>query len=101
MELSIKDRIVLLNILPKEGNLTTIRQLRELREALSFSDDEAASLEMHEDEGRIFWNGEVTKDVTIGARMMTLIADEFDALDKGGRFKDEMLDTYEKFGAVE
>ncbi len=97
MELSVKDRIVLLSVLPREGNLTTIRQLRELREALSFTDEEHECYGMREIEDRIFWDSEGTKDVPISPRMLTLIADEFRRLDERGKFRDEMLDTYEKF----
>lgn len=40
MELTILERIKLLEVLPKEGDLLTLKILRKLRESLSFSEDE-------------------------------------------------------------
>ena len=42
--LSVKGRLMLLGILPAEGDLTTIRIVRELREGLSFSETEHKQL---------------------------------------------------------
>lgn len=100
MKFNVKDRIVLLNVLPAEGQLTTIRLLRELREALSFTEVEHVEYKMREDEGRIFWDSDGEKDVPVGPKALAIILDAFDALDKSGKFKDEMLDTYEKFQEV-
>jgi len=56
-QLGVKDRLVLLGVLPPEGNLATIRIVREMREALSFSEAEHADLQMEEVEGGgIKWN---------------------------------------------
>lgn len=44
MELGIFDRLILLNILPKEGDFTTIKIIRKLREELSFSEEEHNAL---------------------------------------------------------
>ncbi len=40
MKLTVLERLLLLNLLPEAGNLTTIRIVRELRESLSFTEDE-------------------------------------------------------------
>jgi len=103
VELTVTDRIVLLNVLPQEANLTTIRIMRELRDELSFSEDEQAELEMREDDGRIFWNAETehVKDVAIGTRARAAIITAFEELDRSGKFKDAMLDTYAKFEEAE
>jgi hypothetical protein len=101
MELNVKDRIVLLNVLPREGSLTTIRLLRELREELSFSEDEHTAVELHDEDGRVQWVGDIVKDVAVGPRALAIIIAEFDAMDANGTFKDEMLDTYEKFQVTE
>ena len=36
LKLSVYERLVLLNILPKEGNFITLKIIRQLREDLSF-----------------------------------------------------------------
>jgi len=40
MKLSVLERLKLLEVLPREGNITTIKICRELREALTFKEDE-------------------------------------------------------------
>ena len=37
MKLTVKERIVLLAILPKEGDFKTLKQLRQARESLAFN----------------------------------------------------------------
>ncbi len=46
MNLTIKDRFLLLSILPHEGDISTIRIVRDLRAALSFSEEEHARLKV-------------------------------------------------------
>ena len=51
--LSVKDRLMLLGILPAESNLTTIRIVRELREGLSFSEGEHKDLQMVQKDSQV------------------------------------------------
>jgi len=44
MQLGVFDRVILLNILPKEGDFTTLKIVRKLREDLSFDDPENSAL---------------------------------------------------------
>lgn len=40
MKLTVPERLVLVNILPPEGDYTTLKLVRKLRESLSFSEEE-------------------------------------------------------------
>jgi len=44
MKLSVFERMILLNTLPAEGDLTTLKIVRGLRESLSFTEEEHAAL---------------------------------------------------------
>lgn len=44
MEFDVTDRLMLLDILPREGDYTTLKIVRELRDELSFSEDEHQAL---------------------------------------------------------
>jgi hypothetical protein len=46
--LTVSERIILLNLLPPEGNVLTLRIVRKLREALSFSEEEVERLHFRE-----------------------------------------------------
>ena len=99
MNLSVLERLHLLNLLPAKGDITIIRIMRVLREALSFSEDEHKELNFKSDEGGIHWDPEVfiTKDVEIGEVATEAIVKEMDALDRGSAFPDELLDLYDRF----
>lgn len=77
MELTIFERLLLLRALPAEGNLITLRIVRDLRTNLSMTEEEIKVQEVHQDETTqlIRWKdpayvrmieiGEVSKDVIV------------------------------------
>lgn len=100
MKLTVLERLVLLNILPKEGDLTTIRIVRELREVLSFSEAEHASLAFKPDgDGNMRWNAEADRDedFIFQPRAYALIADTLEKLAKGEKMMEDYLSVYDKF----
>jgi len=46
MELKVAERLMLLNLLPKEGDLTTLRVVREAIHTIGLSDEELTALEI-------------------------------------------------------
>lgn len=60
MQLTISERLNLLGILPAQGNILTLKELRVLREALTPSEDErtALNIRLDEENGRIEWDDE-------------------------------------------
>ncbi len=75
MELNVFDRLILLNILPKEGDYTTLKIVRKMREDLSFTEDEHKSLDFKQDEGNIRWQSEADKPkiITFGEKATDII----------------------------
>ena len=99
MELTVIDRILLFSILPKEGDITTIRTIRKLREDLAFSDEEQATFELTTKDDRVTWNQQTatSKDVNIGAKAQTLIINALEQLSKDKKLTAEFIPLYEKF----
>lgn len=102
MELNVLDRMILLTVLPKEGDLTTLRILRDLTSALSFSEAELADLKITDTEKGTHWQTDAAKKlehvgVEIGPRAHALILEAFEALNKEKKMNLEFLPTYEKF----
>ena len=102
-KLGVKDRLVLLGILPPEGNLATIRIVRELREALSFSETEHADLQMVQEDGQIRWEEGAVPDrpIEIGAKGQEIVRDALAKLDKDEKLTADHLalcDTFEYEG---
>jgi hypothetical protein len=97
MELSVIDRLTLLNIIPKEGDYTTLKIVRKLQEELSFSEEEHKLLNFHQEEAALFWDEDIKKEVEIGEKATDVIVDAFKKLDKGKQLKMEQMELYERF----
>lgn len=121
MELSIKDRLIILNVLPGQGDITTLRVIMELRAALSFSEEEHAELKFsppcakcskgnweHRDvdhdfeptQGLLGWDHSkdgLVKDVPIGSKAHAIIGDAFQMLSSSGQLGMDQIDLYERF----
>ena len=106
MLLSVQDRLVLLSILPNEGDLTTIKIVRTLREELSFTEDEHKELEFKDNPdnpGFIIWNNEAeqNKEFDLKPVAISLIFEKLKELSKQKKLKDEHIALCEKFGITE
>lgn len=99
MELSVLDRIVLQNLLPKEGNFANLKLLRIARESLSFNEEENKALAFRQEAEKLFWNENTVepKEIAIGEVVTQLIAKELKRLDESNKLQQEHLSVYEKF----
>jgi predicted RNA-binding protein with PUA domain len=98
MELSVLERLILLNSLPAQGDITTIKIVRKLREDLSFSEEEHKALNLRLEGDRTVWNlGTVPKEVKIGEKGMSVIRKALMDLNANKQLHSDHLDVYEKF----
>jgi len=103
--LNLAARIHLLSILPQEGDVTTLRIVRELRESLSLTEDE------HKQFGvtTVEQNGQVTftwsnaaaaaapREFQFKAKAFAIIIETLKRLDREKRLRAETLALYEMF----
>jgi len=99
MKLSVLDRLIILNVLPKENDVTTLRIIRKLKEELSFTEQEYKMLQFVGDEKGLRWNieADIEKDVEIGEKATDIIAEAFKTLSSQKKLHEEHLDIYDKF----
>lgn len=106
MKLNIAERIALLNVLPPEGSIVTLRVVRELQGKLSFTEEELKEWKITtkaaQPDGRamITWDSDFankTKDIEIGDVAKGIIIEQLKILESQKRLRLEMLDLYEKF----
>jgi len=100
MLLDTKDRIILLSILPQEGDVVMLRLLRELKQTIGFSDEEIERLGLSTTEnGRTVWDEKAERlvEVDLGETALSIIKREFRKLNKEQKVKDSHLETYDKF----
>jgi hypothetical protein len=98
LKLSVSDRILLLNILPKEGNLLDLRIVRDLHKSLSFTETEHAALQFVVTDNQIQWNREADQgaDIEIGPKAISLTLASLEALNAASKLKLEHLDLMER-----
>jgi hypothetical protein len=100
--LTVRQRIDLNGVLPREANLTAIRMIRELREDLSFSDDEhkRINLQYHAN-GAVGWDQRkakaLTKTVEVPETIRKMLETSFKSLDKDCKLTEEHIDLYDMF----
>ena len=99
MELSVAERIVLLSVLPAEGDLTTMRLTKDLRRELGFTEDEHDVLKFRTEDGLTKWDSEadVEKEIAIGPRAHVMVADALKELDESKKLNEDHLTLCEKF----
>jgi len=100
MELTILERLLLLNVLPPSGDLTTIRIVRKLRETLSFNEQELEEYQIRVgDDGQVKWRvTEDAKAIELGAKAHDIAVKALEKLDAEGAITEQHLSLFDKFG---
>ena len=99
MNLSVLERIVLLQVLPKEGDYTTLKILMNLRLSLSFTEEEIKKWGITSDpeKGSTSWDESGEAEIPIGEKATDIIVSAFRKLDRDKKLEPIMMGTYEKF----
>jgi hypothetical protein len=100
VELTILERLILSSILPGEGDFTTLKVLRKLKEDLSFSEEEHLTLRFEtKDNGSVSWQpeGNIPKEVPIGEKAKDIIVDALKKLNADKKLTNDHFSLYEKF----
>lgn len=103
MNLKVNERLIIMNILPHEGDYVTFKVLLELKKELSFSEEEITTLGLKVEnvDGRsvVVWDEtqELEKEVPIGEKAKEIIVDAFKELDKKGKINASNYLIYERF----
>jgi len=100
MKLSIPERLVLLNVLgTAEGNLTTLRVVRDLQTLVGFSADELKEIGFVQEGPTLKWNPEadVEREFLISPATKTVVVDLLKKLETMGTLTMNHLPLYERF----
>lgn len=97
MKLNVLERIILMNLLPKEENYMTYKIFTDLKSELSFSEKEYIELGMEQSNNMINWKKNSIKDVLIGDVAKRVIKDVLEKLDADHKINDQNASLYEKF----
>lgn len=95
MELGVAERIILLNILPREGDLTTLRIVRDLQTSLSFTEEEHKIYNFRVEDNKTFWDNDDRKvEIGIGDKAMGIIRE---AIKRATALRYEWLPLCDRF----
>jgi len=99
--LSVFDRLMIVNILPSESDITTLKIIRDLKSMLGFTESEHEKLCFNVDRetGSVRWKAEHESDicVEIGTVGSMIIAEQLKFLNEKKKLTDQHIDLYEKF----
>jgi len=105
MKLNIQERIVLLQVLPAEGDFVTLKVLRDLRAVLGFSEEDHKKFKIEtitDDEGKasITWDfkvGAKETEVEMGDKAVEIVKESLKKLDEEKKLQPQHFSVYEKF----
>jgi len=98
VKLNVKDRLRLLAILPEQGDLLTLKIVRELREDLSFTEKEHKDWKIKVKGDMITWDdGGDEREYEFGEQANELIKKQLRELDLTKTLKILDLELWEKF----
>ena len=97
-----RDRFVLLNILPPEGDIATIKIVHRLRQDLAPTEKEFKDYKITQNEGQVMWDDAMEKkkgpqEKNIGPKAFVMIEEAFEKLNKEKKLTEGHLDTYIRF----
>ena len=98
MKLNCFDRLSLLGILPQEGNLVTLKIVRDLQGKLSFSEEDYKEYGIVEKPMSIEWNdkGKEQIEIEVGEKATDIIKKAFNDLEESGKLSMKLLPLYER-----
>jgi len=99
MELNVRERLMLVSVLPKEGDITTLKIIRKLREDLSFSEEEHKVLNFKHQNNMTIWDDavDVKKEIEIGEKATDVITEALETLSKNKKLHEDHLPLWEMF----
>lgn len=99
MLLTIKERLVLLNILPGQETYANMLVIKELRDEIGFSEEDHQYIGIKENNGDVSWDPgkELDKEISIGVTAYGIIKQAFKKLDSEQVISLELMDVYERF----
>lgn len=97
MNLTIRERVVLFNILPEKGNFLTMRAIHGLRMALPLSSEERERGGYVQEGETSHWTNDFEADLPIDVEQTGIIVDVLRELDKSKSLTVDHVSLYEKF----
>ena len=102
MKLTMRERLLILNILPEQGGVATIRIAHELRQSLAPNEEEWEKFDFRQgedDPGMLFWRQDIPQEteVEIGKKALKLIKEALEKVDENEGVTIDLIPLFDKF----
>lgn len=101
MQLNIFERIVLIDLLPKEGHYADLKALRVAREVLSLTKEEIEDIGYFEQDGKAFFDiqkgTDLYKEFPISEWVTYTVQSVLAKKDKEGKLEEKCVTLFDKF----
>lgn len=104
MELTIRDRVILLDCLPPQASLADYRIMHDLKMKLSMTQEEvavsgfASAVNPENNSVNYSWREDITKEFQLDGRTLEIVKEAVKRLDKEGRVSDQNIHLFDLFG---
>lgn len=97
--LTVLERVRLLDSLPPEGNVITLKLIRGIAEKLGFSPEDHEKFGLHAEGQNVHWNDAGNEPVMIifADAEVDIIKNQLKRMDAESRMKPDMIGLFEKF----
>jgi len=98
IKLNVHERFICMNLLPKEGNFSTLRIQREAIQKLGLSNSEFKKFSIKQENDKVSWNEEGNKEteLDIPSKAIDLIKESLKKLDETKKLEQNHFSIYEK-----
>ncbi len=98
MELNILERLMLVSILPQQGDIVSLKLVQDLKMSLAFTEEEIVEYKIVNDDNQVTWDpeAEYVKDVQIGPKAMSLIVSELEQRNEDKTLSVDFISLYDK-----
>ena len=98
MKLTVNDRVILLGVIPLQGDYTTLKIIQDMRGELSFSEEDHKILKFRQEGEMTYWEeGLENKEINFGEKATDIIVDAFKKLNEQKKLRIEHMELYERF----
>ena len=98
-KLNVGERIIISQILPKEGNFVTLKLIRDLQSKIGITADEHSEYEIVQENDIVRWNekGKEEKSFDFKTKELEIISKELEKLDEDNKLNYQHFSIFEKF----
>ena len=97
--LKVAERVILMGLLPKEGDYLTYKIVHQLKDNVGFSEEDIKTFNIRQENDMLLWDKdkEDVKEVEFGEKAMEIVREALEKLNAEKKINEKNITLYEKF----